>query len=317
MRYSKLKIFSGTANPDLAEEVSAISGIPISNAEIFKFSNDDTFVKINDNVRGSDVFIIQPTCFPVNDNIMELLIMIDSLKRASASRITCIIPYYGYARSDKKDQPRVPITAKLVADLITVAGANRVITMDLHADQIQGFFNIPVDHLYAMPVFAKHLLNLEIKPADMVIVSPDSGGANRARYFAKRMGCPFAIGDKRRLGNNNSAEVLSVIGDVAGKVAVLFDDIIDTGSSLSKMSEKLKEQGARKIYACCVHGVLSNNAAENIESSPIDTLFITNSIPLSQKNRECKKIIPLSIAEMLSIAIKKVHNEESISILFQ
>jgi len=317
MGHSKLKIFSGTANPDLAKEVSAISGIPISNAEIFKFSNDDTFVKINDNVRGSDVFIIQPTCFPVNDNIMELLIMIDSLKRASAYRITCIIPYYGYARSDKKDQPRVPITAKLVADLITVAGANRVITMDLHADQIQGFFNIPVDHLYAMPVFAKYLQGLNIKPADMVIVSPDSGGANRARYFAKRMNCSFAIGDKRRVGNDNNAEVMSLMGDVAGKVAILFDDIIDTGSSLSKMSVKIKEQGASKIYACCVHGVLSSNAADNIQASPIDTLFITNSIPLSPKHREYKKIVQLSIAEMLSTAIKKVHDEESISILFQ
>jgi len=313
----KLKIFSGTANPELAREVAAISGIPLSNAEIFKFSNDDTFVKINDNVRGSDVFIIQPTCYPVNDNMMELLIMIDSLKRASASRITCIIPYYGYARSDKKDQPRVPITAKLVADLITVAGANRVITMDLHADQIQGFFNIPVDHLFSMAIFAKHMHNLRIKPEDMVIVSPDSGGANRARYFAKRMGCSFAIGDKRRVGNNNSAEVLNVIGDVKDKIAILYDDIIDTGSSLKKMSHKLSEQGTKKIYACCTHGVLSEGATKNMEDSDIDTLFITNSIPLSPQNKQCPKIVQLSIAEMLAIAIKKVHLEESISILFK
>jgi len=317
MNRLKLKIFSGTANPDLAKEVSAISGIPLSNAEIFKFSNDDTFVKINDNVRGSDVFIIQPTCYPVNDNIMELLIMVDSLKRASASRITCIIPYYGYARSDKKDQPRVPITAKLVADLITIAGANRVITMDLHADQIQGFFNIPVDHLFSMAIFAKHLQHLHIPPADMVIVSPDSGGANRARYFAKRLECSFAIGDKRRVGNDNTAEVLNVIGDVKDKVAILYDDIIDTGGSLQKMSYKLSEQGCSKIYACCTHGVLSDGAAQNMENSDIDTLFITNSIPLSEKNKQCKKIVQLSIAEMLATAIKKVHLEESISILFK
>jgi ribose-phosphate pyrophosphokinase len=315
--FSKLKIFSGTANQDLAKEVAAFASIPLSNAEIFKFSNDDTFVKIVDNVRGSDVFIIQPTCYPVNDNMMELLIMIDSLRRASSWRITCIIPYYGYARSDKKDQPRVPITAKLVADIITVAGADRVITVDLHADQIQGFFNIPVDHLYSMPIFARHILSMNIDPRELVVVSPDSGGANRARYFAKRLDCSLAIGDKRRVGNDNNAEVLSVIGDVNGRIAILYDDIIDTGGSIAKIAAKLAEQGAKKIYACCVHGVLSGDAVKNIEASPIDTLFITNSIPLDDKKKQCKKIVQLSIAEMLASAIKKVHLEESISILFK
>lgn len=315
--FSKLKIFTGNANPNLAKEVASFAGIPLSDAEVFKFSNDDTFVKINDNVRGSDVFIVQPTCYPVNDNMMELLIMIDALKRASATRITCIIPYYGYARSDKKDQPRVPITAKLVADLITVAGTDRVITVDLHADQIQGFFNIPVDHLYSMPIFVRHFKGLGLEPEEMVVVSPDSGGANRARSFAKRLNCSLAIGDKRRQGNDNNAEVLNVIGDVKDKIAILYDDIIDTGGSLTKIAGKLAEQGAKQIYACCVHGVLSSNAIANLENSPIDKLFITNSVPLNEEKKKCKKIVQLSIAELLASAIKKIHLEESISILFR
>lgn len=315
--FSKLKIFTGNSNPELAKEVASFAGIPLSDADVFKFSNDDTFVKINDNVRGSDVFIVQSTCSPVNDNMMELLIMIDALKRASATRISCIIPYYGYARSDKKDQPRVPITAKLVADLITVAGADRVITVDLHADQIQGFFNIPVDHLYSMPIFVRHFKSLNISSDEMVVVSPDSGGANRARAFAKRLNCALAIGDKRRIGNDNNAEVLNVIGDVQDKVAILYDDIIDTGGSLTKIAGKLKEQGAKQIFACCVHGVLSKNAIKNLENSPIDKLFITNSVPLNEEKKKCEKIIQLSIAELLASAIKKIHLEESISILFR
>ena len=314
--FSKLKIFTGNANPELAKEVASFAGIPLSEADVFKFSNDDSFVKINDNVRGSDVFIVQPTCHPVNDNLMELLIMIDALKRASALRINCIIPYYGYARSDKKDQPRVPITAKLVADLITVAGADRVVTVDLHADQIQGFFNIPVDHLFSMPIFIRHLMSLGMESDDIVVVSPDSGGANRARQFAKRMNCALAIGDKRRVGNNNNAEVLNVIGEVNDKIAVLYDDIIDTGTSLIKMATKLSELGAKQIYACCAHGVLSKNAVDNIENSSIDKLFITNTIPLSEEKRKCEKIVQLSIAELLASAVKKIHLEESISLLF-
>jgi ribose-phosphate pyrophosphokinase len=249
--------------------------------------------------------------------MMELLIMIDALKRASASRINCVIPYYGYARSDKKDQPRVPITAKLVADLITVAGANRVITVDLHADQIQGFFNIPVDNLFSMPIFIRHIKSLGFDPNDIVVVSPDSGGANRARHFAKRMNCALAIGDKRRIGNDNNPEVLHIIGEVKDKIAVLFDDIIDTGSSMIQIAEKLKSDGAKQIFACCAHGVLSNNAIDKLNKSLIDKLFITNTIPLNETKKECKKIVQLSIAELLASAIKKVHLEESLSILFR
>jgi ribose-phosphate pyrophosphokinase len=314
--FSRLKIFAGNANRELAEEVAKFAGIPLGDMDIFKFSNDESFVKINDNVRGTDVFIIQPTCYPVNDNMMELLIMIDAFKRASAQRINCVIPYYGYARSDKKDQPRIPITAKLVADLITQAGAHRVITMDLHADQIQGFFNIPVDHLYSIPIFARYFKS--IMPLDnLVVVSPDSGGANRARALAKRLNCSLAIGDKRRQGNSDQTELLNIIGDVNGKETILFDDIIDTGGSLVKVATALEKFGAKKIYAASVHGVLSGKAINNLENSPIEKLFITNSIPLNEKKRACTKIVQLSIAEILAIAIKKVHIEESISSLFR
>jgi ribose-phosphate pyrophosphokinase len=314
--YSKLKLITGNANRPLAEEVAKYAGIPLGDIDLFKFSNDEAFVKINDNVRGADVFVIQPTCYPVNDNLMDLLIIIDALRRASAQRINCVIPYYGYARSDKKDQPRVPITAKLVADLITVAGADRVITVDLHADQIQGFFNIPVDHLYSIPIFERYFKNI-LKSEDLVVVSPDSGGANRARSLAKRLNCGLAIGDKRRSGNNDQTELLNIIGDVKDKVAILFDDIIDTGGSLIKISNVLAEHGAKKVYAACVHGVLSGNAVENIDASPIEKLFITNTIFLSPEKQKSKKIVQLSIAEMLAIAIKKIHIEESISILFR
>ena len=315
---SKLKILSGNANPELATEIASLAGIPLSETEVFKFSNDESFAKINDNVRGSDVFVIQPTCYPVNDNVMELLIIIDALKRASAARINCVIPYYGYGRSDKKDQPRVPISAKLVANLITIAGANRVITLDLHTDQIQGFFDIPVDHLFSTNIFVRYFKDLGFSSNDMVVVSPDSGGANRARAFAKRLDCALAIGDKRRQGNDSNAEVLHVIGDVTDKIAILYDDIIDTGSTLIKVAAKLKEQGAKQVYACCVHGVLSRNATENIENSTIDRLFITNTIPLiDEKKVKTKKITQLSVAELLAAAIKKIHAEESISMLFR
>ncbi|MCD4828696.1 MAG: ribose-phosphate pyrophosphokinase [Candidatus Cloacimonetes bacterium] len=314
--FSRMKIFTGNANVDLAREVSKFAGIPLGDAEVFKFSNDDSFVKINENVRGADVFVIQPTCYPVNDNLMELLIMVDALKRASARRITCVIPYYGYARSDKKDQPRVPITAKLVADLISVAGTDRVIAVDLHADQIQGFFDIPVDHLVSMPIFARYFkANFDLGNA--VIVSPDSGGANRARAFAKRLNCALAIGDKRRVGNDDNAEILNIIGDVKGKTAILFDDMIDTGGSLCRIATVLMDQGATGIYAACAHGVLSGNAIEKLEASPIEKVFITNTVSLSQDKKQCSKIVQLSIAELLAIAIKKVHVEESISILFR
>lgn len=314
--FSRLKIFTGNANIELANEVAKYAGIPLGDAEVFKFSNDNIFVKINENVRGADTFILQPTCYPVNDNLMELLIMIDALKRASARNINCVIPSFGYARSDKKDQPRVPITAKLVADLLTTAGASRVIAMDLHSDQIQGFFNIPVDHLYSAPIFVRYLTaNHDL--SDAVVVSPDTGGTARARAIAKRLNCSLAIGDKRRIGNDDKAEVLNIIGDVENKTAILYDDIIDTGGSLAKMSKALMDRGAKKVYAACVHGVLSGNAIENLEGSPIEKLYITNSIPLSPEKKKCKKIVQLSIAELLAIAIKKIHIEESLSNLFR
>lgn len=314
--FSRLKIFSGNANLPLAKEVADFAGIPLGDVEVFKFANDESFVKINDNVRGADVFIIQPTCYPVNDNLIELLVMIDAFKRASAQRITCVIPYYGYARSDKKDQPRVPVTAKLVADLLTVAGAHRIVTIDLHADQIQGFFNIPVDHLFSMTAFARHFKTIA-NTDDLVIVSPDSGGANRARTFAQRLKCDLAIGDKRRSGNDDSAELLNIIGNVEGKTAILFDDIIDTGGSLTKVAHALKKNGATRIFAACSHGILSGPAIQRLEDSPIEKLFITNTVPLNETKRACSKIEQLSIAEMLAIAIKKIHIEESLSILFR
>ncbi|MDI3503621.1 MAG: ribose-phosphate pyrophosphokinae [Candidatus Cloacimonadota bacterium] len=314
--FSKLKLITGNSNRPLAEEVSRHAGIPLGDIELFKFSNDESFVKINDNVRGADVFVIQPTSYPVNDSLMDLLIIIDALKRASAQRINCVIPYYAYARSDKKDQPRVPITAKLVADLITVAGADRVVTVDLHADQIQGFFDIPVDHLYSIPTFARYFKSI-MQMEDIVVVSPDSGGANRARALAKRLNCSMAIGDKRRSGNDDQSELLNIIGDVRGQTAILFDDIIDTGGSLIKVAQALQEQGARRILAACTHGVLSGKAIEYLEASPIEKLFITNTIQLAEYKRSCKKIVQLSIAEMLAIAIKKIHIGESISLLFR
>lgn len=313
--YAKLKLITGNANRPLAEEVARYAGIPLADIDLFKFSNDESFVKINDNVRGADVFVIQPTCRPVNDNLMDLLIIIDALKRASAQRINCVIPYYAYARSDKKDQPRVPITAKLVADLITVAGADRVITVDLHADQIQGFFNIPVDHLFSIPSFARYFQSMKME--NVVVVSPDSGGAIRARALAKRLDCGLAIGDKRRSGNNDQTELLNIIGDVSGKTAILFDDIIDTGGSLIKVAHALQQQGAQKIYAACTHGVLSGPAVKNLEASPIEKLFVTNTVPLCDEKAGCTKIVQLSIAEMLAVAIKKIHIEESLSVLFR
>ncbi|MCF7792595.1 MAG: ribose-phosphate pyrophosphokinase [Candidatus Cloacimonetes bacterium] len=314
--FSRLKVFTGNANVELAKEVAKFAGIPLGEADVFKFSNDNTFVKINENVRGADTFIIQPTCYPVNDNLMELLIMIDALKRASAQRINCVIPIFGYARSDKKDQPRIPITAKLVADLLGVAGADRIVAMDLHSDQIQGFFDIPVDHLNSLPIFVRYFTaNLDLSNA--VIVSPDTGGTARARALAARLDLGLAIGDKRRTGNDDKTEILNIIGDVEGKIAILFDDIIDTGGSLCKMSNVLMKKGAKKVYAACAHGILSGKAIVNLEKAPIEKVFITNSVPLSKEKQKCKKIVQLSIAELLATAIKKIHIEESLSILFR
>lgn len=314
--FSRLKIFSGNANKELAVAVAKYAGIPLGSADVFKFSNDNTFVKILENVRGADVFIIQPTSFPVNDNIMELLIMIDALKRSSAKKINCVIPYFGYARSDKKDQPRVPITAKLIADILTTAGADRIIALDLHSEQIQGFFNIPVDHLSAQPIFCRYFKE-HLDLSNIVVVSPDTGGTNRARKLANRLNCSLAIGDKRRIGNNDQTELVNIIGEVDGKDVLLFDDIIDTGGSLCKIASALKNKGVNKVYAACTHGILSGNAIETINDSPIEKVFVTDSIAAKPNVIECDKIVLISIAELLAMAIKKIHVEESLSILFR
>lgn len=312
--FSKLKIFTGNANPRLAIAVSNYAAIPLGDSKVFKFANDNSFVKINENVRGSDVFVLQSTCRPVNDNLMELLIMIDALKRASAKTINCVIPYFAYARSDKKDQPGIAITSKLVADLLTTAGADRIIALDLHSSQIQGFFNIPVDHLSALPLFSRYFRqNFDL--SNLVVVSPDAGGTYRARELSKRLGCSLAIGDKRRIDNDDNAEILNIIGDVKGKDVLLFDDILDTGGSITKLANAVKQNGARTVYAACIHGVLSGNAIEKLQKSAIEKLYITDSITLKENN--CKKIIQISIAELLAMAIKKIHIGESLSILFR
>jgi ribose-phosphate pyrophosphokinase len=315
--YKKIRIFTGNANRELAQAVAVHAGIPLSRADVFKFPNDNTFVKINDNVRGADVFIIQPTCIPVNDNLMELLIMIDALHRASAGRITAVIPYFGYARSDKKDQPRVPITAKLVANLLTTAGADRIITFDLHAEQIQGFFDIPVDHLSMLPIFLGYFNQLDLQ--DVVVVAPDTGATARARRLAKGLKglkATIAIGDKRRVGNKGGTELLNIIGEVHGRVTIIVDDIIDTGGSVIRMAEKLQSEEAKKIYCACTHPVLSGDAVERIERSPIVECAVTDSIPLDEKKKQSTKIKQLSIGPLLAEAILRVHNEESVSALF-
>jgi len=313
--YSKLKILTGNANTELAYAVSEYADLPLSKRELFKFSNDNSFVKIMENVRGFDVFVIQPTCKPVNDNLMELLIMIDALRRASAARITAVIPYFAYARSDKKDQPRVPITAKLVANLLTTAGANRIITFDLHAQQVQGFFDIPVDHLSMLPIFLKYFKSLNLK--NVVIVSPDTGGTDRARWFAQQLDANIAIGDKRRIGNDGKVEILRIVGDVEKKIAIIVDDIIDSAKSTVKMARALQDNNAAKIFCACTHPVLSGKAVDRINNSPIDECVVTDSIPLNEAAKKSKKIKQLSIASLLAQAIKRIHNEETVSVLFK
>jgi len=313
--YSKLRIFTGNANQELAYRVSEYADLPLSKRELFKFSNDNSFVKILENVRGYDVFIIQPTCKPVNDNLMELLIMIDALRRASASRITAVIPYFAYARSDKKDQPRVPITAKLVANLLSTAGADRVITFDLHAQQVQGFFDIPVDHLSMLPLFLKYFQSINLK--NVVVVSPDTGGTDRARWFAQQLDASIAIGDKRRVGNEGNVEILRIVGDVEGKTTIIVDDIIDSAKSTVKMAKALKKHNAERIYCACTHPVLSGNSVERINKSPIHECVVTDSIPLNSEAKQSEKIKQLSIASLLAQAIKRIHNEESVSVLFK
>jgi ribose-phosphate pyrophosphokinase len=308
-----IQILTGNANKELAEKVSKYIGIPLTDTTVTTFSDGELMVQINENVRGFDVFVIQPTCTPVNKNIMELLLMIDALKRASASRITAVIPYYGYARQDRKVQPRVPISSKLVADLLTAAGTNRILTIDLHAAQIQGFFNIPVDHLYAAPVLYDYVKKCEFK--DLVIVSPDAGGVERARAFARRLNASLAIIDKRREAANVS-KVMHVIGDVRGKDAIILDDMIDTAGTTTQAAEALMENGARKVMAACSHAVLSGPAIDRINASPLDLVITTDTIPMEENCNRCSKLKVLTVSALLGEAIKRIHEESSVSSLF-
>ena len=309
---TRLKIFTGNANPELAKEICAYLCIPLGLAVVKRFSDGEINVEIRDNVRGVDVFIIQPTCPPVNDHLMELLVLMDALKRASAKRVTAVLPYYGYARQDRKVLPRAPITAKLVADMLTAAGVSRLLTVDLHAGQIQGFFNIPVDHLYASPVMLEYIkANYS---GDIVIVSPDAGGVERARASAKRLNASLAIIDKRRDAPNDST-VMNIIGDVKGKTAVMLDDMVDTAGTLVQSAEALHKKGAKNIYACATHGILSGPAIERLENSELEELVITNTVPLGEKS-SCKKIRVLSVAPLLGEAIKRIHFQDSVSSLF-
>jgi ribose-phosphate pyrophosphokinase len=310
----ELKVFSGRAHPALTQEICTRLGEEPGHVTLYSFSDGENYVQIDENVRGADVFVIQPTCPPVNDHLMELLIMLDAFKRSSARRVTAVIPYYGYARQDRKDKPRVPITSKLVADLITAAGADRVLTLDLHAAQIQGFFNIPVDHLFAAPVIVGHLKKLNME--DLTIVSPDAGGVERARAYAKRLGATLAIIDKRRVAANQT-EVMNIIGDVKDRNVFVVDDIIDTGGTLIHTVEALLAQGARSINASCTHGVLSGPAVDRINKSRIQQVITTNSMPMADKEQECPKLHTLSIAELLAEAIKRIHSEDSVSSLFE
>jgi ribose-phosphate pyrophosphokinase len=311
---NKIRVFSGNSNPALAEKICASLGVPLGTAKVKNFSDGEIMVEIGENVRGRDIYVVQSTCYPTNNNLMELLIMIDALKRASAATISAVIPYYGYARQDRKVAPRTPITSKLVADLITTAGADRVVTIDLHAGQIQGFFNIPVDNLYAAPVMLEHLKR-RFPDGDAVMVSPDAGGTERARAFAKRLGCTLAVIDKRRTGPN-VAEVMHLIGDVKGKAAIILDDMIDTAGTLTQAARALKEHGAKSIYACATHGVLSGPAIERINDSPIEEVLITDTIPLGDKVNLTGKVKVLTVAELLAEAIRRIHEDESVSSLF-
>jgi ribose-phosphate pyrophosphokinase len=309
-----LRLFTGNANPKLAYDVAQELGIELGKGEVGRFSDGEIRIKIDESVRGMDVFIIQPTCHPVNENLMELLLLIDAFKRASARRITAVVPYYGYGRQEKKVRPREPISAKLVADLISVAGADRVLTVDLHADQIQGFFNCPVDQLTAVPILADYFNSMVLSNGEVVVVSPDVGGVARARHFAELLGAPLAIIAKRR-PEPNKAEAMEIIGDVEGKTVIMVDDIVDTAGSLLKGAEALLERGAKKIFACCTHPVLSGEAVQRIENGPIEELVVTDTIPLGEKNSH--KIKVLSIAPLLAEAIARIHNEKSVSALFR
>ncbi|MBU0664278.1 MAG: ribose-phosphate pyrophosphokinase [Proteobacteria bacterium] len=306
------KIFSGNAHPQLAREIAEFLELPLSEADVRKFSDGEIFVEIKENVRGDDVYVVQPTCTPVNDHLMELVIMVDALRRASARRITAVVPYYGYARQDRKVAPRVPISAKVVAEMFMAVGVRRVLCMDLHAGQIQGFFNIPVDHLYAAPVLLKYIKE-QFK--NVIMVSPDAGGVERTRAFAKRLDAGLAIIDKRR-DRPNECQAMNVIGDVKGKVAILLDDMVDTAGTLCNGAATLLEHGAKEVHACCSHPVLSGPAIERLNKSCIKSLVVTNSIPLRGDALKCDIIKVLSVSELLAEAIDRIHNEDSVSSLF-
>jgi ribose-phosphate pyrophosphokinase len=311
--FGELKIFSGTAHPQLTREIADFLGIPVGQARLRRFPDSEVSFQIDENIRGTDVFIVQPTSNPVDQHLMEMLVMIDAFRRSSAARITAVVPYYGYARQDRKDKPRVPISAKLVANLLSAAGTHRVLTMDLHKAQIQGFFDIPVDHLFAAPVIIEYLARLHYPK--LTIVSPDAGGAERARAYAKRLDAELAVIDKRRT-EDGTAEVMNVIGDVEGRTCILQDDIIDTAGTIQKAATALKAAGANRVLACAVHGVLSGPAIERIENSPVDQMIVTNTIPLRGEAQQCKKIVVLSVARLLGQAIRSIHEETSVSSLF-
>ncbi len=306
-------VFSGNSNPALAEKIASYLELPVGRARVSRFSDGEVFAEIRENVRGVDVYVIQPTCSPVNDSLMELLVMIDALKRASAGSITAVIPYYGYARQDRKAAPRTPITAKLVADLLTASGVSRIVAMDLHAAQIQGFFNLPFDHLYALPVFLEHLRPRFREPA--VFVSPDAGGVERTRAYAKRLGADLAIIDKRREAKNVS-EVMNVIGDVEGRDCVILDDMIDTAGTMANAARALKEKGAKRVMAAATHPVLSGPAIERIVDSPLEEVIVTDSIPLTAEAEATGRFRVLSVASLLGEAIKRIHHSDSVSSLF-
>ncbi len=310
----ELKVFTGNAHPELAREVVDYLGIPLGKNEVFQFSNENIFVRILENVRERDTFVIQPLCRPVSNNLVELLIMIDALKRASAKRITAVVPYYGYGRTDKKDQPRVPITARLIADLLTVAGANRLLTVDLHAAQIQGFFNIPVDELTALNLLANYFKGKDMD--DLVVVATDIGITKRARDLAEKLNAPLAIMEKRRIGNDDQAETLNVIGAVKNMTALTVDDEIDTAGSLVNVVETLIKNGAKEVYACCTHPIFSGPAMQKIDSCPVKEVVVTNTVPVKDENRPGKMTV-LSMAPLLGEAIHRIHTGLSIGAMFE
>ena len=311
----ELRLFSGLANRELSERISAHLGVPLGKMTVSSFSDGEISVKIDESARGQDIFLIQPTCRPINDNLVQLLIMVDAFRRASARRITVVMPYYGYARQDKKVKPREPITARMIANIITNAGANRVLTLDLHAGQIQGFFDIPVDHLTAGPLIADEILRLGLRTDDTVVVSPDVGGVTRARALAERIDTPIAIIAKRRPAANQ-VEIMEIIGDIQGKVCLMIDDMIDTGGSIVQGAEKLIQRGAREVHACCTHGVLSGEAIPRIQASVLSSLLTTDSIPLPD-DLNAPKIRVISVAPLLADAIDRIHRGDSVSVLFQ